>query len=117
MRTPAGKECRYFYGDYYRGRKREECRLLNSASPALAWSPDLCSACPVPEIVLANACPHMILEPRVERPFPFIRRQVRVSAFCTKSQLSGFDPHIGCGQCHPLPPAFTENHLDHNPPA
>jgi hypothetical protein len=103
MRTPAGKECLYFYGDYYRGRKHEECRLLDSALPPLPWTADLCRTCPVPEILLANACNHMILKPRLERPFPFLKRQVRVTPFCEKSRRSGFDPHIGCGECHPLP--------------
>jgi hypothetical protein len=107
MRTPAGKECRYFYGDYYRGREHEECRLLNSATPPLPWKADLCSTCPVPEILLANACPFMIIEPRLERVFPFIKRQVRVKAYCSKTHREGFDPHIGCGECHPLPPEFT----------
>jgi hypothetical protein len=111
MRTPAGKECRYFYGDYYRGRQREECRLLNSASPPLAWTRDLCWTCPVPGILLANACPFMILEPRLERPFPFLKRQVKIRAYCTQTGRSGFDPHIGCGQCHPLPPEFTGENL------
>jgi hypothetical protein len=106
MRTPAGKECRYFYGDYYRGRQHEECRLLNAADPPLSWSPELCKTCPVPEILLANACPYMELEPRLERPFPFIRKQVAVNTFCTHSQRRGFDAHIGCGECHPLPPIF-----------
>jgi len=107
MRTPAGKECQYFYGDYYRGRKHEECRLLASNHPALHWTPDLCSTCPVPEILLANACTYMVLEPRVDRPFPFIKRQVRIRTYCTKTQRSDFDPHIGCGDCHPLPATFT----------
>jgi hypothetical protein len=107
MRTPAGKECRYFYGDYYRGRDREECRLLSSASPPLPWSPDLCTTCPVPEILLDNACPTMVLSPLLERPFPFLKRQVQVRAFCTQTKQEGFDPHIGCGQCHRLPPEFT----------
>jgi hypothetical protein len=108
MRTPAGKECRFFYGDYYRGRKREECRLLESASPPLSWTPDLCSSCPVPDILMANACTHLILVPRLERPFPFIKRQVRVSPYCVKTGRQGFDPHIGCGECHPLPSEFIE---------
>ena len=107
MRTPAGKECRFFYGDYYRGRSHEECRLLTAAQPPLTWSPDLCKTCPVPDILRANACTHMVLDPRLERPFPFIKRQVRVRAYCTKSLREGFDPHIGCGECHPLPPAFS----------
>lgn len=107
MRTPAGKECRYFYGDYYRGRDREECRLLGDALPPLRWSADLCRTCPVPQILMANACEAMVLEPRLERPFPFIQRQVRVRARCIQTQRQGFDPHIGCGECHPLPPVFT----------
>ena len=105
MKTPAGKECQYFYGDYYRGRNIEECRLLESAS--LRWSPDLCETCPVPDITLANACSHMILEPALERPFPFLRRQVRVRPYCNKTRRDGFDPSIGCGECHPLPPIFS----------
>jgi hypothetical protein len=106
MRTPAGKECAYFFGDYYRGRQREECRLLASASPPLHWRREMCTTCPVPDILRANACPHMDLIPRLERPFPFIRQEVRVSTTCSRSGRTGFDPHIGCGQCHPLPPEF-----------
>jgi hypothetical protein len=106
MRTPAGKECRYFYGDYYRGRNDEECRLLDDASPPLPWKADLCTACPVPEILLSNACSHMMLRPRLIRPFPFIKQQVQVDAGCSKNHRSDFDPHIGCGECHPIPPAF-----------
>jgi len=107
MRTPAGKECRYFLGDYYRGRQRAECLLLGSASPSMQWNAGLCSTCPVPNIGLANACKTMVLEPRLERPFPYIRKQVSVKTYCSKSLHSDFDPHIGCGQCHELPPGFT----------
>lgn len=111
MRTPAGKECRYFFGDYFRGRTHEECRLLGDASPPLAWKPVLCQTCPVPNIIQANACENMMLEPRLTRPFPFIRQQVEVSTFCRKTNRKGFDPHIGCGECHPLPAIFTEGDL------
>jgi hypothetical protein len=107
MRTPAGKECPYFYGDYYRGRQKEECRLLLDAEPPLPWRRDFCFTCPVPDILRANACPHMVLIPRLERPFPFIKQQVRVESYCRHSGRKGFDPHIGCGQCHPLPPEFS----------
>jgi hypothetical protein len=60
----------------------------------------------VPEILLANACTYMLLTPHLERPFPFLKRRVTVTAFCTKTDRQGFDPHIGCGECHPLPTAF-----------
>ena len=111
MKTPAGKECSYFYGDYYRGRNDEECRLLRSATPALEWVPDLCFSCPVPEILLANSCQHMVLEPRLERPFPFVKRRVVVDTYCDKTLRKGFDPHIGCGECHILPDVFAEEDL------
>ena len=32
MKTPAGKECKYFYGNYYRGAHQEECRLIGARS-------------------------------------------------------------------------------------
>ncbi len=56
MKTPAGSECKYFYGDYYRGRDHEECRLLGAQ-----WKPALCRTCPVPAIEMANACEFMRL--------------------------------------------------------
>lgn len=107
MNTPAGKECRYFFGDYFRGRKREECRLLEAASPPLPWKPKLCSTCPVPGILLANACPHLVLEARLARPFPYIVQQVHVEAYCTKIAGAVKEAHIGCGECHPLPNLFS----------
>jgi hypothetical protein len=102
MRTPAGKECKYFYGDYYRGRDHEECRLLGNA-----WEPALCTACPVPEISRANACEFMQLNAEVNRPLgALFKKRVKVTVFCEKTGRSGFDPHIGCGECHPVPPVF-----------
>ncbi|MCS7246873.1 MAG: hypothetical protein NZ840_01355 [Anaerolineales bacterium] len=103
MKTPAGKECPYFYGDYYRGRKVEECRLLSAAHPPLPWKPSHCYTCPVPEIRQANACSHMELRPRLIRPFPFLRQEVKVTAYCTKIGQVVTEPFIGCGECHPLP--------------
>jgi hypothetical protein len=108
MHTPAGKECRFFYGDYYRGRNNEECRLLSQASPSLLWKADLCKTCPMPEIFMANACQNLDFIPSLHRPFPFIQERVKVLAVCRKKGLSGFDPHIGCGNCHPLPDIFTQ---------
>lgn len=112
MRTPAGKECTYFYGDYHRGRSREECRLLASTSPPLTWSPDLCFTCPVPDIQAANACPYMVLAPEVKRPFPFLRRQVQVRASCTKTNRLVAEPKVGCGECHLLPEIIVSEPID-----
>jgi hypothetical protein len=105
MRTPFGSECLYFYGDYARGRNREECRLLQGAG--LEWDASLCKTCPVPAIKRANACEFIRLRPRITRPLTqLFRRQVDVSAYCEKSSQAVSEPHVGCGQCHPLPPVF-----------
>ena len=102
MRTPAGSECKYFYGDYHRGRQLEQCRLL-----AAGWARELCRTCPVPAIQRANACDSMQLHLAVTRPLSaFFRRRVQVQTYCEKTRRSGFDAHIGCGECHPVPPVF-----------
>ena len=102
MKTPAGSECKYFYGDYYRGRDHEECRLLGAA-----WKRTLCRTCPVPSISLANACEFMRLRGEVTRPISAgFQLRVKVTTFCEKTGRSGFDPYIGCGECHPFPPVF-----------
>ncbi len=108
MRTPAGVECPYFFGDYFRGRNREECRLIGKQPPPHHWTPDLCKTCPVPAITRANACPHMQLKASVTRGFLFLKRQVKVTAYCTKSQQNVAEPAVGCGQCHPLPEEFEK---------
>ena len=95
---------KYFYGDYYRGRNSEECRLLGPT-----WSRDLCRTCPVPGIDRANACEFMRLRGEVVRPVSAaFRRRVKVTPFCEKTGRSGFDPHIGCGECHPIPAVFEK---------
>jgi len=105
MQTPAGKECKYFYGDYYRGRNHEECRLLQAAGER--WTPDLCKTCPVPGIQLANACEFLQLQGRVARPIgAAFQRRVQVSAFCEKTRRYVSEPHVGCGECHSLPFTF-----------
>jgi hypothetical protein len=102
MRTPAGKECKFFYGDYYRGRNVEECRLLKAHN--LRWSPDLCGTCPVPGIQLANACEFLQLRPVVTRPLAgLFQRRVQISATCEKTHRDVAEPQIGCGECHGLP--------------
>lgn len=107
MRTPAGVECKYFYGDYYRGKNHEECRLIGDAPPPGNWNPSLCSTCPVPGILRANACEFMVLRGEVKRRLGVLKKQVVVSAYCTKSEQKVTEPHVGCGQCHTLPSAIT----------
>ncbi len=108
MRTPAGVECPYFYGNYFRGRKQEECRLIGNQPPPHDWRPNLCENCPVPAITRANACPNMVLSGTVENQLLGLRRRVRVSAFCKLVQQAVNEPEIGCGHCHEFPEIRTD---------
>lgn len=107
MRTPYGQECRFFFGDYFRGRNFEECRLVSGSNSNQNWSPKICKSCPVPNILQANACQHMQLTVVIKKDFGFIKR-MNVSAYCEKSKTKVKEPHVGCGQCHPLPDIFLE---------
>jgi hypothetical protein len=97
MRTPFQQECGYYYEDFARGRSTQECRLLG---PRSGWETALCKTCPVPAIQLANACPEMVLQGRIDPGFLGLRHRVEVSTYCRRTHRSGFDPHIGCGECH-----------------
>lgn len=105
MRTPYGQECRFFFGDYFRGRNFEECRLITDSNSKQNWSTKICKSCPVPDILQANACQNMQFTGAVKKDFGFIKR-MNVSAYCVKSKTKVKEPHIGCGQCHPLPDIF-----------
>ena len=99
MRNPAGFECRFYHEDYHRGRELQECRLIARNRTSERWTPKLCTNCPVPRILQANACANMILEARAVRRFGLLRR-VRVEAFCTLQMSEVADPMVGCGECH-----------------
>jgi len=100
-------DCRYFYGDYFRGREKEECRLIGNKSRPYHWSIELCRSCPVPGIFRANACEKMILNARVNPGIIGIGRRVVIQAYCIKAQIAVKEPEIGCGLCHPLNSVFT----------
>ena len=100
MITPAGVECRYYYADYYRGRERQECRLIAQNRQSEPWEPKLCRHCPVPGILRANACPNLVLEGHVKKGFLGLSRQVAVGAVCAEHLVEVNEPHIGCGHCH-----------------
>jgi hypothetical protein len=100
MRTPAGKECRFYYADYHRGNQKQECRLIARNPDGGRWRPSHCGACPVPDILRQNACAHLALEARVERSFLGLRERVKVFAVCTKHLVEVPSPAVGCGRCH-----------------
>ncbi len=99
MRTPAGSECRYYFEDFFRGRETRECRLLPAVT-AHEWRPALCARCPVPRILLANACPNLMLSGSVRSGWFGLGRHMVIGAACRKSGQSVREPEIGCGQCH-----------------
>ena len=98
MITPAGKECRYYYEDYFRGNELQECRLIGRNPRSESWEPKLCASCPVPDILRANSSPHLALEARVVRRLRFWK-SVQVEAYCTRHLAEIPEPRVGCAQC------------------
>ena len=96
MRKPVS--CLYFYGDYFRGQEKEDCRLL-AASPqnSRPWKRSHCDTCPVPALLIASNSRDLLLEAAVQRKF--LREQVEVTfAVCAKHMLELDDPHY-CPKC------------------
>jgi hypothetical protein len=100
MRTPAGKECSYYYEDFHRGRNTQTCRLIERNRESHPWTPGLCQTCPVPDILQANACPHLILDAQVTKRFLGLVHRVEVSGWCQEHFLDVKHPTVGCGHCH-----------------
>jgi hypothetical protein len=109
MHTPAGSECRFYYADFHRGRQRQECRLVARTEGGGRWAPDLCTRCRVPTIHLANACPNLVLEARVQPGILGLGRGIHISASCTKYPGTVAAPEVGCGHCHTFPTLGPEN--------
>lgn len=99
MRTPAGKECRFYYADFHRGRSTEECRLIAANPRSPSWRPKDCFVCPVPEILAANSNPDMVLEGTVRQGILGLGRRVEVNAFCSRHLVDVEEPRVGCRQC------------------
>ena len=102
MRTPAGKECKFYYQDYHRGKETQECRLIDRNPQSGSWKPSHCGNCPVPGILLANACPNMVMEAHIARGFLGLTERVEVYAICSQQMCEVKEPRIGCGSCHQL---------------
>ncbi len=108
MKTPAGKECRFYYQDFFRGRSDQECRLIKANPRSPQWKPSDCSVCPVPEILLANSNPHLVLEATVKKGVLGIGRHVAVKAFCSRHLIDVDRPEAGCPQCAAERPGLSE---------
>jgi hypothetical protein len=108
MKTPAGKECRFYYEDFYRGSSEQECRLIQKNSRSPQWRPEDCFHCPVPEILLANSSPDLVLEGTVKKGLLGFNRRVEVTAFCSRHLIDVHAPEVGCPQCAAERPGFQE---------
>ncbi|MEW5719860.1 MAG: hypothetical protein AB1817_14610 [Chloroflexota bacterium] len=100
MKTPYGRECQFYYADYYRGRDTQECRLVQQNPDSAAWKPALCQTCPVPGILLANVCPHLVLRARVGKSFLGLTQKIQIEAACREYRVAVEKPQVGCGKCH-----------------
>ncbi|MBN1121435.1 MAG: hypothetical protein JXJ17_10165 [Anaerolineae bacterium] len=108
MITPAGKECRYYYEDFHRGRNVQECRLIKQSAKTQHWKPNDCEHCPVPAILWANASEHLDLKARVTAGFIGLGRKVEVTAWCRKHDMRIDDPYVGCEQCRAEKPQLSD---------
>jgi hypothetical protein len=108
METPAGKECRFYYENFHRGRSEQECRLIEANPRSPRWKPDDCYNCPVPKILQANSSPHLVLEGTVKKGILGIGRHVEVKAFCSKHLVDVPEPRVGCRQCAEEKPGIQQ---------
>jgi hypothetical protein len=103
MKTPYGFECKFFYGNYFRGKNDEECRLLNLTSGQGGWTAKLCKTCPAPKIQRSNGCEFLEYKGRISSGFLGFSPNMEISNYCRKNHVNVDDPYIGCGECHKLP--------------
>lgn len=89
--------CRYFYGDYHRGKDYEECRLIKRNPESRPWRRALCDSCPVPDLLVNTTCREIALEATVTRRWGLLER-VEVYAVCAEHLLELADPNH-CPKC------------------
>jgi len=99
MKTPAGRECKHYYEDYFRGRDVQECRLAKTNPGSLRWHPKDCAKCPVPDILNANASRDMELKLTIGSKWLGFVRSMTVGAHCLKHDIPISDPYVGCPRC------------------
>ena len=108
MINPAGVECQFYYEDFFRGQSEQDCRLIRRSPNSESWTPKDCSNCPVPDILLANSSPDLVLEATIKKGFLGLNRKVEVKAFCSKHLIDVPSPHVGCPKCAEERPGLQE---------
>lgn len=106
MQTPAGKECKYYYQDFHRGRDVQECRLVKENLDSLRWHPKDCSTCPVPDILFANSSPYLDLKLTIQHRFLGFGRNLKLEASCVRHKITIPNPIVGCPHCAENRPAL-----------
>ncbi len=99
MKTPDGKECKYYFADYFRGRSTQDCRLIAANPASESWKPALCQGCPVPDILEANGSVNLGLKARVVKGMLGLVQKVEVTAYCREHHVAIPDPKKGCDLC------------------
>jgi hypothetical protein len=100
MRTPAGKDCRYYYQDFHRGRNLQECRLIQGNPESLPYRPVDCTNCPIPDILKANASKYLELTLTIKPRLLGIGRRHEVKATCLRHKIEIEDAFVGCPLCN-----------------
>lgn len=108
MKTPAGKECKFYYADFHRGRDVQVCRLIERNPDSLAWRPKVCHICPVPDILRANQSETLKLDAKVTKRFFGLKLKVEVIGWCSECFSEVPDPMQGCPNCGPDRPSIFD---------
>jgi hypothetical protein len=95
MRTPDGRECKHYYQDFHRGRSVQRCRLQQENPESERWQEGDCARCRVPDILLANADPDLLLKLTIRRRWLGLRREVQIEAFSRRDGTPIADPYVG----------------------
>lgn len=101
MRTPDGRECKFYYRQANpRYKEIEECRIPTTEL-SVNWKPSYCASCPIPNILLANASPNLQLNLTIRPAFLGLGKpKMRVQAYCSKHDIPVDDPYVGCPHCN-----------------
>ena len=108
MINPAGKDCNYYYQDFMRGRSVQECRLTMHNVKSADWQPKDCDNCPVPEVLMSNFNPNLVLEGTIKKGMLGFGRKIEVRAFCSKHLIDIENPVSGCTECAKERPGLKE---------
>jgi hypothetical protein len=108
MQTPAGKECEFYYADFHRGRTIQVCRLIERNPDSPPWRPQLCNACPVPDILRANRAESLKLDGRVVKKFFGLKQYIEVEGWCSECFSAVPDPIRGCPNCSAQRPSILD---------